>query len=475
MASPITTTTGLGSGLAITDIVSALVTSDKAAKQTQITTQTTLNTSRISGIGSLKSALATFQAAMTKLNSTTNPAFGGYAATSSNATAVNVTSNNSAVAGNYAISVTSLATGSKVASKAFDGGVTQPIDAGTLSIKVGTGTALTVEIGADATLQSVRDSINTKLKDSGISANIITDGAGKSRLVIGSSTTGEGNDIDVSGIPQLRIDGTQSMTSTDADGKPVVLADSAGYISAKATDAQFTVDGLAMTSKSNTASSVVSGLSFELLAKGDSKITVATNTDGLKTSVQSFVDAYNTLIKTVSSLTKPTTDANGKNVAAALAGDATPRSLLASVRNVLVSSGAGSQLTALSQLGIKTSQTDGTLQFDSATFETTVKTKGLSGEVQNMFTGTNGVLERMGTALKQFSDTGGILDSKTTQYNKLKTNLVEQQSALDRRVETLTKVLTQKYTAMDKLVGQLKATASSITSMFDALNAQKNA
>jgi flagellar hook-associated protein 2 len=39
----------------------------------------------------------------------------------------------------------------------------------------------------------------------------------------------------------------------------------------------------------------------------------------------------------------------------------------------------------------------------------------------------------------------------------------------------LTATLTKKYNAMDLVVGQLKATASSITSIFEAMNAQKNA
>lgn len=476
MASPITTSTGLGSGLAISDIVTALVNSDKSAKQTQITTQTTQNTARISGVGSLKSAMSTFQAAMDKLNSTTNPAFGGFAATSSNLATVKVTSDNTAVAGNYAISVTSLATSSKVASQAFSGGVSQSISQGTLTIQVGTGTPLSVEIGEGATLQTVRDTINATLKDNGISANIITDGTGQSRLVIGSSATGAGNDIVVGGsVPELAIDGTKSLSTVDADGNASIQKASAGYISALATDAAFTVDGLAMTSKSNTASSVVSGLSFELVAKGDSTVTVATNTEGLKTSVQSFVDAYNSLVKTVTGLTKATVDSDGNTVAAALTGDATSRSMLASLRSVLVSTGAGDQLTVLSQLGVKTAQADGTLQFDSATFDTAVSTKGLGSQVQTLFTGTNGLLERMGSAMKSYTDTGGILDTKTTQLTKQKADLVEQQAALDRRVESLTAVLTKKYTVMDALVGQLKATATSITSMFDAINAQKNA
>ena len=45
-------------------------------------------------------------------------------------------------------------------------------------------------------------------------------------------------------------------------------------------------------------------------------------------------------------------------------------------------------------------------------------------------------------------------------------NLSTQQSALDLRVENVTKTLTAKYNAMDLLVGQMKATASNITSVL---------
>ena len=46
---------------------------------------------------------------------------------------------------------------------------------------------------------------------------------------------------------------------------------------------------------------------------------------------------------------------------------------------------------------------------------------------------------------------------------------------LDIRVAGMTKTLTAKYNAMDLLVGQMKATASNITSFFSSLNAQQSA
>ena len=83
----------------------------------------------------------------------------------------------------------------------------------------------------------------------------------------------------------------------------------------------------------------------------------------------------------------------------------------------------------------------------------------------------------MNAVITPYTVTGneGILDARSTSLAKVKTSLASQQAALDRRIETLTAVLTKKYNDMDTLVGKLKATGNNITSMFEAMNAQKNA
>jgi len=474
MASPILPGLGLGSGLDTTAIVKALVDSDKAAKQGQIDRATKTNTANISGIGTLKSLLATFQSALESLGSTTSPQFTGVAATSANTSALTVTAGNSAVSGTYSIDVAKLATSSKVATAAFAGGTSSAVEAGTLTISQ-SGKDYTLDIPADATLQSVRDSINSKFSSSGLTANIVTDQYG-SRLVVGSTKTGAGSDISLSGIASLAADGSTLM------GTP--SATSSGSIGL-AQDAEFTVDGLAMTSPTNKLDNVVSGLSMTLLVAktGPTTVTVATNADGLKASIQKFVDAYNAIAKAVTSLTKPSTDANGNSVPAALTGDSLPRSLLAAIRAPLSETGAGDKLTVLSQLGITTNQTTGALDFNSAKFTDALNTKQLGGEVQTLFTGDNGLIERMQNALKPYTETGkkdsngkpidNILTARSKNLEILKAKLGDDQLALDRRIETLTAVLTKKYNDMDTLVGKLKATASNITSMFEALTAQQ--
>ena len=465
MASPILPGTGLGSGLDTGAIVKALVNADKAAKQGQIDRGTTTNRAGISGIGTLKSLLATFQKALTDLGSTTTPQFTGFSAASSDVKVLTATSSNTAVSGTYSVNVTKLATSSKVASEAFAGGATSAIPSGTLTITQN-GTSYPVTVGAGATLQSVRDSINTQYQASGLSANIVTDSFG-SRLVLGSTTTGAGSDISASGIAGLVIDGSTPMAA-------VPTATSSGAIGGLAQDAVFTVDGLAMTSKSNTLDQTISGLTLKLVTTGASTVTVASNNDGLKASIQKFVDAYNAVANAVTSLTKPSLDDDGKpTVPAALTGDPLPRSLLAAIRGPLSQTGAGDKLTVLSQLGITTDQKTGALNFDSTKFTAAMNDKKLGGEVQTLFTGTNGLIERMNNVIKPYTDTGGILDTRNTNLNTTKTRLAADQEALDRRVETLTAVLTKKYNDMDTLVGKLKATASNITSMFEAMAAQQ--
>ncbi|UMZ13698.1 flagellar filament capping protein FliD [Pseudomonas sp. MPFS] len=486
MASPILPGTGLGSGLDTGAIVKALVNADKAAKQGQIDRATASNSASISGIGTLQSLLSTFQSTLSVagLGSAVNPAFTGFAATSSDAKFVDATAGNDAVAGKYTVTVQNLATSSKVASQAFSGGVSSPISKGTLTITQGS-SSYSLAVGANATLQSVRDAINadSKMASSGISANIVTDSFG-SRLVVGSDKTGAGTDLSVSGIPELQIDGTKVMS----DEANPVTATSSGAIGSLAKDAKFTVDGMALTSKSNTVTQAISGLKLNLVAPTapNTSITVEvkTNTEGLKTSIQKFVDAYNAVANGISTLTKPSLDDDGKpTVPAQLTGDPLPRSILAAIREPLSQvGGSGGKLTVLAQLGITTNQKTGALDFDDKKFTAAMNDKKLGGEVQKLFTGDDavpgsGLLDRMTAAIKPFTQgvgkTEGILTTRTKNLDLVKKKLTDQQAALDRRIETLTAVLTKKYNDMDTLVGKLKATGNNITSMFEALNAQK--
>ncbi|MDF3936916.1 flagellar filament capping protein FliD [Pseudomonas citronellolis] len=458
-----TSINGVGSGIDIDSIVTSLVNAQKTPKQTQITNQKTATNTTLSAVGSLSSALDTFQAALEKLNDSSNNSFAGLAVKSSDTDALTATLGTGATEGSYKIVVSNLATSSKVATQYIDKSAS--FGAGTLTLSQGSST-YKISVNAGASLTDIRDSINSQLKASGITANIITDSNGP-RLVLGSSVTGSGSDISVSSsgdssLSVLNIDGSGTKASATAGG----------YVDAPAMNSSYTIDGLSMSSSTNSIKSAISGVEFDLVKAGESTITVSANTDGLKTSVQSFVDAYNALITSINSLTKVTTttdsDGNPTTSSAALASDAMTRSLLNTLRSELVGSSAnGGTIKLLSQLGIAT-QNDGTLKVDSDKLDTALEKNFAS--VQGFFTGTGGLLDRMSSSLDVYTQSNGLLDQRTASLNDTLSDLATQQSALDTRMDKLTTTLMAKYNAMDTLVAQLNATSSSVLTTLNALN-----
>jgi flagellar hook-associated protein 2 len=449
------TISGPGSGYDTQAIVKALVGAEKAPKQAQITDQQKDTTIQLSGVGSVKSALEAYRAAIAKLNNVS--AFNGLAATSSEEKNVKVTLGDGASSGKYVVVVNDLATSSKVTSKVFEGGASGSAnstdEAQTLTITQ-SGKSYDVLVPGGATLQEVRESINTQLSAQGISANVLSDANG-ARLVIGSNTTGVDTDITLSGDSEL----AQGYDK----GTP-------------AQNAKYTIDGIAMESTSNKVTSAISGVSLELLAKDKDKpitISVASNTDTLKTSVQSFVTAYNALMTSINTQTKVTaTGDSATTTAGALTGDASMRQLVNNLRSELVNGSGSGAISSLAQMGITTDQKTGLLSLDDKTWDKAV-VKG-AADIAKLFTGDTGLVSRMTKATASYVGTTGTLASRVTDLNDKLTDLTTQQADLDRRMESLQTTLTAKYTAMDTLIAQLNASSSSIMTTLNSLNNPKS-
>jgi len=441
------TITGLGSGLKIDEIVAALANAEKAPKQKQINTQTTTATTSLSAIGTIKSALDTFRAAIAKLN--TASSFSGLASSSSDEAVAKLKLGDGASSGTYALEVTQLATASKISTQVYENTSKIVNDSGesqTLTISQGSATH-SVTIANGATLQQARDTINGQLQSKGITANIVTDASG-SRLVFSSTKMGEGT--------ELTLGGDASM----ATGVTTI---------AKPQNAKYTLDGLELESASNTVTGAVSGVDITLVKEGKSSLSIVSNNDTLKTSVQSFVTAYNALMTSINAQTKVTTGADGSATgSAALTGDATMRSLVNAVRSEISHSVGTGGLRTLSQLGINTVQKTGLLEFNDTKWDAAVKTYG--ADISDLFTGKDGLLTRMTKTTEEYTKAGGILASRQTNLTNQLKQLEESQAALDRRIESLTDTLTKKYNAMDTMVAQLKATSDSVMTTLNALN-----
>ncbi|OZY60704.1 flagellar cap protein FliD [Pseudomonas lundensis] len=446
------TISGVGSGVDTQSIVKALVAAEKAPKQAQITAQQTNTTIQLSSLGTVKSALEAYRTAIDKLKDPSS--FSGMAGSSSDDKKSKVTIDATASTGKYDLVVEQLATASKVSSPVYTDGASSIVnttdEATTLTISQ-SGVDYNVNVPGGATLKEMREAINTQLGSKGISANVLTDASG-SRLVLTSSTMGEGTDITLSGDSDL------------SKGATTLIAPQ---------NAKFTIDGLEMESNSNKVDSAISGVTLELLVgdKAATTITVGANTDTLKISVQSFVSAYNTLMTAINTQTKVTATGDAATTkSGALTGDASMRQLVSSLRNELLNSSGG----GLSQMGISTDSKTGLLTLDDKAWTKAVATQSGATNIAKVFTGDAGLISRMIKSTASYVGTAGTLAQRTTDLNNKLTDLTTQQAELDRRIESLQTSLSAKYNAMDTLVAQLNASSSSIMTTLNSLNNPKS-
>ncbi len=210
------------------------------------------------------------------------------------------------------------------------------------------------------TLQGVADAINKA--SIGVTATIVSDGSATPyHLVLTSNKTGENASMKIS----LSGDGSNP---PDAALQSLLGYDPAGTQSMQQTtaaqDTKLTVNGIAVSSHNNTVSEAIQGVSMTVNQTGSTSLNVARDTASVKSSLQSFVKAYNDLNGALKKLTAydPETKKAG-----ALQGDPTAQSMQAQLRRMLSGqiTGLSGSLSNLGQVGISFAK-DGTLSLDDA-------------------------------------------------------------------------------------------------------------
>lgn len=451
--------TGIGSGMDIDAMVGALVAAEKAPKEAQLNRLETATTTKISALGTLRTALSSFQTALKGLNDI--KLFENRSAKSSNTDLLTAAASKTAQSGTYSVKVEQLATGSKTATKALEGDFTTSA-AGTLTVKVGSGEDINVEIEEGASLTQVKDALNAALKDSGVSANLLTDpSTGKTRLVMSSSNTGEGKDVSITASGEL-----EAFTINTANK---ATAEEGGWLE-QAQNAKFTIDGLALESATNKVEGAIPDVTLDLVAADKDKsitVTVAQDQEGVTANIKKFVDAYNNLIKTTNSLTKVTkVGEDGTPLTGGLVGDSSVRSILSGIQNELISAGGSDGVRLLSDLGI-TTQKDGTLGIDDKKLKTALENN--FDAVGSFFTGDTGLMSRLNNRVDGFNQTGGILAQRVSGLEATTADIKAQREKLELRIESMTARLYSQFNAMDTMVAQLSNTSSWLESTLSSL------
>ena len=370
---------GIGSGLDVTTIVSQLMAAEQAPL-TAITTKQTVNSTKLSAYGTLKSGFASFQTAIKSLSDLSK--IQAVTTTSSDTSVLSATSASGAVPGDYEIAVTQLAQAQKLAavgqvsdSAAIGTGVLS-FDFGSLSGSVfnSNGQAsksVTIDASCN-TLSGIRDAINAA--NIGVNASIVNDGgASPYRLLLSNTQTGAANQMKISVSDGAGGAGSTALTALlthNPSGSQTLTQTVA------AQDAHLTVDGLAITKSSNSISDVVPGITLtlkKLTGSTPASLSVARDTATVTSAVQGLVDGYNTLMQSLKTLSSY--DLTAKK-GAALNGDSLVRSIQNQLRSIVTGAlpASGSNLTRLNQVGI-TMQATGTLALDSAKLKTVIDTQ----------------------------------------------------------------------------------------------------
>ncbi len=418
-------------GINVASTVAAIIAADRAPEQLWQSQQATLN-NQSSAIQQIESDTTSVTDSLQSLSDVVG-VFSNVAANSSAPSVVTASAEPGTAAGNHTIVVDSLATfGSAYSSEQASSSAALP--GGSFSITVGSGTAQPFTIGSGVnTLDQLAAAINTAAI--GVSASVVTDANG-ARLALVSQNSGTAAGFTISGDTSL------SFTQTAAQ------------------DASLHVDGVPITSASNTVTGAISGLTLNLVGTNTSAtpatIAISPDTSTIQSTLSSFVSAYNTLVTTLNQQFTYNSSSSSEGV---LSADSTARSLQSDVLSAAnLSIGTGS-LNNLTSLGITTNQ-DGTL-----TLNTQALGSALSSNYQgvvNFFQGVNGSQGFASTVTKTLSSytdpSQGAFTVDLQSINNENQDLTNETSTFELYIATQQTVLTNEYNNANIALQQLPQT-----------------
>lgn len=480
--------TGIGSGLDVNSIVSQLVALEKTPLKTLALKATNVQ-AQISAFGEIQSQFAALTDVASRISVAST--WGARNASSSNTGAATITAAGTANATSFTLDVDQLAQQQSGSSAAVPPG-TMP-GAGTLTLQLGAwsagGAAFTpgaaasvnVTVLATDTISAIASKINGA--NAGVVATVFNDGTNE-RLLLQSKNTGaaagfrvQASDslgdpiISNTGLGQLAFDPATAAFGMAAAGIPVQYGQ----------DAKARINGLAVTSATNTLTDNIPGVTIKLVAttttgygggsEVKSPLTMAISEDVTPAvkNVSDFVTAYNTLNTSLNDLTKYVA---ATKTAGLFQGDSSVVGLQNILRNMLGSASLGASTQRLSDVGLER-QLDGSLTINTAKLSIAANN---GTTLQQLFTAnnsnplTNGFALKIRDLGKGVLASGGSVSTKVAALQKnLATNTAEQTKVTDRAALFETR-LRKQYSALDAQMAQLNALNAYVTQQVATWN-----
>jgi flagellar hook-associated protein 2 len=264
---------------------------------------------------------------------------------------VSLSTNSQAASGTFSLTVNNLARETKLVSGGFDS-VTSSITKGTMNIGVGENSISITIDDSNNTLDGLRLAINNSGLD--VKASFINDGSSSNpvRLAVSGTKSGEDNDVTIGVSNFLLGAGTANLVDfTETQS---------------ALNANFVLDGVAITKSGNVVSDVIEGAVVTLESAGSGTVTLSSDGDAIKDKVQAYIDGYNELTLHLTSELALESETGETGV---LFANFTVQNLQQKLRETISGevSGVTGDFNYLSQIGIRT-LSDGTLSLDDGEF-----------------------------------------------------------------------------------------------------------
>lgn len=439
--------------------------------QSKITSQTTM----ISDLGELKSKVAAFQ---TALQAVENPlSYSAAVASSSNESAVTVSSSTGALIGSHDLEVTKLAKPAQYifANAAFstsnalvgfedydDGDASTINDSYTFDLTVA-GETNSLAVDSTTTIEDLSTWINGL--GLAVAASVTQTTSDQYALIIQGTQSGSDNELtfSVSG-------GNDPISSATA----LAGSDTTAYGN-QAQDAEFTFDGLEFTRTANNISDLLSGTTFNLVSTGIATITLATGPDNGQEVIQAFVTAFNELAETSKRLTQK---GGGSTTAGSLSGTPGALFFINQIKSMLSTgityeSGGVSTALDLYELGIDINS-DGTLKFNAVNYASTDNIATILASGINIGSTSFSDTDNLDAFLTTQIQSGGDLSAFISNEKDTLTQLSQKEAALQMRLDSKEKSYISQYSSLNALLFKLNQTSNSLTSALDGLVSGQN-
>ena len=368
-----------------------------------------------------------------------------------------------AASGTHKVTVNQLASAHQVVSKASTAVSTTDADivsggSGTFSFSVGGGSTQTVNLGANGTLEELRDGINDL--GAGVGASILntgTEAVPAYRLVLSSNDSGASNAITISADDtDLDTVITGVDTFQAAQDSQIILGEGVGAV---------TIDR-----SSNTLTDVISGITLNLQAAdlvNPVTISVTQDTTAVKEGVSNFVSAYNEVQKFVNERTVFNVETGERGI---FVGDSLARTVLDRIRQSTFSQISGlTTYTSASQIGFETQTADGTIKLNDTTFDAALSQNYSAVRdlfVQNPTTGTEGIGELVNDAVDALDDVEfGALTLRQNSLTSQIDDFLEQISVKEAALLRFEEQQRIKFGNLDGLLASLQNQLSALASL----------